>query len=334
MIGKKTYVSFGDFIDLFFKIKQIGFNGLLSKFHLSNQARTVSKWNSNTSSSDFWIIPEIRSRWNEKCTGNPNLEYEDYVLTKFLADSYGLRMLSVGCGTGSRERNFGKSPIFDLIEGIDLAKTQIEEARKYASDLDLKKIQYIVGDFVTYDFKSDSYDVILFNSSLHHLKDIDNLLVTKVLPLLKDKGLLVIFEYVGPKRLQWTKLQLDFANELLIELPSKYKMRYNSKFLKHRIYRPGLLRMLLIDPSEAIDSDSIIPAIHKHFKIVEERKIGWDISHLLFKDIAHNFLNKDNETQVLLSYLLKKEDEYLAMTGRSDAVFGIYQKQTGFANKC
>lgn len=333
MIGKKTYISIGDFIDLFFKIKQKGFSGLLSKFHLSNQARTVSKWNSNTSSSDFWIIPEVRSRWNEKCTGNPKLEYEDYVLSKFLADSTGLRMLSVGCGTGSKERNFGKSQIFDLIEGIDLAETQIEEARKYASDLNLNKLKYIVGDFVSYEFKPDSYDVILFNSSLHHLKDVDNILQTKVLPLLKDEGLLVIFEFVGPKRLQWTKSQLDFANELLNELPVKYKMRFNSKFLKRRIYRPGLLRMLLIDPSEAIDSDSIIPSIHKHFKIIEEKRIGWDISHLLFKDIAHNFLNKDNETQLLLSYLLEKEDEYLSLTGRSDAVFGIYQKQTAVTNQ-
>ena len=84
--------------------------------------------------------------------------------------------------------------------------------------------------------------------------------------------------------------------------------------------------MLLVDPSEAIDSDSIIPSIHEFFKIIEEKKIGWDISHLLFKDIAHNFLNKDKETKLLLSYLFEKEDEYLLMTGRSDAVFGIYQK--------
>ncbi|OQB79188.1 MAG: putative methyltransferase YcgJ [Bacteroidetes bacterium ADurb.Bin123] len=326
MIGDKTYISIGDFIDLYYKVKQKGYNELLSKFHLSNKGRTLSKWNTISSSSDFWIIPEIRCRWNEKCTGNPNIEYEDYVVSKYFSKSKGLKMLSVGCGTGARERKFAKYPNFNLIEGVDMAEKQIDEARNHASDLKLNNIKYIVGDFTTHIFEHSTYDVILFNSSLHHFKDIHNILQTKVLPLLKDGGYLLIFEYVGPKRLQWTKQQLEFANKLLTDLPLKYKIRFNSKSIKRRIYRPGLFRMLLVDPSEAIDSDSIIPSIHNHFKIIEERKIGWDISHLLFKDIAHNFLNNDKETQMLLSYLFDKEDEYLSMTGGSDAVFGVYQK--------
>lgn len=326
MIGDKTYISIGDFIDLYYKVKQKGYNELLSKFHLSNKGRTLSKWNTISSSSDFWIILEIRCRWNEKCTGNPNIEYEDYVVSKYFSKSKGLKMLSVGCGTGARERKFAKYPNFNLIEGVDMAEKQIDEARNHASDLKLNNIKYIVGDFTTHIFEHSTYDVILFNSSLHHFKDIHNILQTKVLPLLKDGGYLLIFEYVGPKRLQWTKQQLEFANKLLTDLPLKYKIRFNSKSIKRRIYRPGLFRMLLVDPSEAIDSDSIIPSIHNHFKIIEERKIGWDISHLLFKDIAHNFLNNDKETQKLLSYLFDKEDEYLSMTGGSDAVFGVYQK--------
>ena len=143
---------------------------------------------------------------------------------------------------------------------------------------------------------------------------------------MKKEGYLIIFEYAGPQRLQWTKSQLDFSNKLLNEIPEKYKIRLNSNSIKRRIYRPGLWRMLLVDASEAIDSESIIPSIHKHFKIIEEKKIGWDILHLLFKDIAHNFLNKDEETQLLLSYLFEQEDKYLFLNGTSDAVFGIYQK--------
>ena len=327
MIGIRTYISIGDFIDLYYLLKQKGYNEFLSKFHLSNKSRTVSKWNSITSSSDFWIIPEIRSRWNEKCTGNPDIEYENYVVSKYFSDTKGLRMLSVGCGTGARERKFAKYPNFDLIEGIDIAEKQIEEAGNYASDLNLKNIKYTAGEFTTHIFEHAAYDVILFNSSLHHFNDIHNMLKTKVLPLLKEGGYLLIFEYVGPKRLQWTKKQLEFANKLLMDIPLKYKTRFNSKSIKRRIYRPGLLRMWLADPSEAVDSDSILPSIHNQFKIIEERKIGWDISHLLFKDIAHNFLNKDKETQLLLSYIFDKEDEYLASTGLSDAVFGVYQKQ-------
>ncbi len=326
MASDFTYISAGDFIDLFYKIKQKGYTAIVSKFHLSNQARVVSKWNADDSSSDFWIIPEVRQRWNEKCTGDPGLEYEDYVVNKYFSGSTGLKMLSVGCGSGFRERKFGKYPCFDLIDGIDIAARQVGEARKMAMDLNLHNLKYYAADFVTHTFEPGSYDCVLFNSSLHHFRDIHDILQNKVLPILKEGGLLIIFEYVGPKRLQWTKLQLEVANKLLKDLPDRYKKRYKSNSMKRRIYRPGLWRMFLVDPSEAVDSDAILPAIHQHFTVMEEKKIGWDILQLLLKDISHNFLEKDTETQSLLNYLFEKEDQYLSMTGRSDGVFGIYQK--------
>jgi ubiquinone/menaquinone biosynthesis C-methylase UbiE len=321
----KTLISIGDFIDLFYKIRQKGHSALSPVIRLSGKARVRSKWNTFDSSTDFWVIPEVRKRWNEKCTGHPDLEYEDYVVSKYLTGATELRMLSVGCGSGSRERKFARFANFKLIEGIDMASRQVDEARKYASELGLNNIRCIVGDFKTIELQAGTYDVILFNSSLHHFDNIDNLLKNKVMPLLKKDGYLIIFEFVGPSRLQWTREQLVLANALLQELPSQYRIRFQSTALKNRIYRPGLLRMLLVDPSEAIDSESIIPSIHKHFRIMEEKKVGWDILHILLKDISHNFLGKDTDTQKWLNYLFEKEDAYLSKTGNSDAVFGVYQ---------
>jgi ubiquinone/menaquinone biosynthesis C-methylase UbiE len=320
------YISIGDFIDVFHKIKQKGYTELTSKLHLSDSARTASKWNTATSSSDFWIIPEVRARWNEMATGNPNLDYEDYVVSNYLVGMTGLKMLSVGCGAGARERKFGNYSNFKLIEGIDMAANLIEEARKSAHDLNLDNIKYIAGDFYRQEFEKESYDIVLFNSSLHHFDQLQKLLPEKIVPLLKKGGLLVIFEYVGPNRLQWTTSQLKAVNQLMADLPSSYKTRFRSNSVKHKVYRPGILRMKMVDPSEAIDSEAMLPAIHKHFDTIEEKKIGWDITHLLFKDIAHNFLDGGSETQKMLSYIFDKEDEYLTVTGRSDAVFGIYQK--------
>ncbi|MGC9331560.1 MAG: hypothetical protein ACP5DZ_06765 [Bacteroidales bacterium] len=87
-----------------------------------------------------------------------------------------------------------------------------------------------------------------------------------------------------------------------------------------------MLRMLAVDPSEAVDSESILPAIHRHFKTLEEKQMGWDITHLLFKDIGHNFLHEDEETRAWLEHIFDQEDQYLEKTGRSDAVFGVYRK--------
>ncbi len=324
---QKTYISVGDFIDLFYKIKEKGYAKLFSKLRFTEQARTVSKWNNITVSSDFWIIPQVRKRWNEKCTGNPNLEYEDYVMQKHFSQAKNLRMLSVGCGEGARERKFAEYDNFAIIEGIDIAPNLIQLSRELAEKQKLSNIQYYVADFEQFKFEQNAYDIILFNSSLHHFDSIYQLLKTKIKPLLKENGHLIIHEYVGPNRLQWTKLQLDFSNKLLQKIPNKFRIRRNSNSVKSKIYRPGLFRMLAIDPSEAIDSKSIIPSIHKLFSTVEEENLGWNITHLLLKDIAHNFLDDNKETNEVLSYIFDQEDEFLKINAESDAVFGIYKKR-------
>ena len=327
MRKNKTYLSAGDFIDLFYKLNKKGYPQLILNLTTSSRNRTITKWNTEISSSDFWIIPEIKKRWNLLATGNPELEYEDYVVNTYLRDKEKLKMLSVGCGSGLRERKFAKYRCFELIEGIDLAPSRISEAIKYAEELNLNNLKYITGDFESADLIDDGYDLILFNSSLHHFKNVEKLLKTRVLPLLKNGGLMVIFEYTGPNKLQCTDFQLDYANKLLKQLPVKYRIRFNSTSVKKRIYRPGLIRMSVVDPSEAADSESIIPSIHRNFRIIEEKMLGWDITYLLFKDIAHNFMKDDEETKQLLTYIFQMEDEYIKITGRSDAVFGIYQKE-------
>jgi ubiquinone/menaquinone biosynthesis C-methylase UbiE len=326
MRTERTWISIGDITDLKNKIQQKGVSDLLSKLRFSGNKRSFTKWDNVVPGSDFWIIPEIRRRWNEKCTGSPEIAYEDYLTDKYFRSASDLRMLSVGCGTGSRERNFGKHKNFVLIEGIDIASSKISEAAKIALTEGLGNIRYHADDFRTYDFEPDTYDIILFNSSLHHFNNIDRLLKERVLPLLKRDGYLVIFDYVGPRRLQWSGKQLEYANNLLKELPERYKTRQNGKSIKKRIYRPGLLRMYMVDPSEAVESDRILPAIHKYFTTIEEKQVGWDILHLLLKEISHNFLSDDPETRSLLSYLFEQEDNYMKETGRSDAVFGVYRK--------
>jgi len=321
----QSYLSKGDFIDLAYKFRQKGLKVISSLLHVSGNDRTSSKWNRDFDSADFWIIPEVRMRWNEDCTGDPLLEYEDYVMARYLKTSHDLTMLSVGCGTGARERKFGKFAQFKRIDGIDIASEQIEKARQEAAQIGLDNLHYVAGDFTTYTNDRAPYDVVLFNSSLHHFHDIDALLKEKVLPILKPDGFLIVFEYTGPNQLQWTDEQLAFANEVLRALPVKYRKRFQSNSIKRKIYRPGIWRVQLIDPSEAADSINLLPALHRNFEIVEEKKVRFDIAHLVLKDIAHHFTEQDEEAKKWLGFIFEKEDEYCMRTGNRDIVFGLYR---------
>ena len=47
---------------------------------------------------------------------------------------------------------------------------------------------------------------------------------------------------------------------------------------------------------------------------------------MLLKDIAHNFLEANEETLCIIEKLFNEEDEFIANMGKADMVFGIYRK--------
>lgn len=321
----RTYISFGDFLDVFNKVKEKGIRFLFSKIKILDDDRIEAKWDNFESNSDFWIIPEVYGKWNEIISGNASIFYEDYVFEKYLKTKTSISLLSIGCGEGLHERNFAKYNSFTSIDAIDFSSESIRIAKQKATESNFE-INYLQGDFKQNSFKQNHYDVVLFSSSLHHFENVDSLLSEYVKPLMKDSGILVIFEYCGPNKLQFSSLQLEKANKLLQSLPKKYKQYFHKKGYKRKCYRPGLLRMKLVDPSEAIDSESIIPSLNKHFKKLEEKKLGWNILHILLKNIAHNFLNNDLETKDLLNKLISDELKFTEETNTTDAVFGVYAK--------
>jgi len=326
MQKNKTYISVGYFLDVYHKIREKGLRYLMSKVKLLPRARIESKWDSYASTSDFWLIPAIQQSWNKMISGHSEMIYEEYVAQKYLSNKYDLKLLSIGCGEGFHDRNFAKQGCFSQIDGVDISSESIRNAVQSAKEYNVD-INYFQGDFKKMKLDNNSYDVILFSSSLHHFGDVETTLQQDVKPLLKQNGIVVIYEFTGPNRLQWTKDQLDKANELLRNLPRKFKVLYDKSSVKKKVYRPGLLRMLLVDPSEAIDSESIVPSLNKHFELLEQTDLGWNILHILLKGIAQNFINDEPETQKVIDFLIAEEADFVKKQLKSDAIFGVYQNK-------
>ena len=173
----------------------------------------------------------------------------------------------------------------------------------------------------------DYYDVVLFYAALHHFKDIE-LIAERVSKSLRNDGFLILYEYVGKNRLQFEKEKIKEMNRLLRLVPVKFRKRYLTKFSKNKIYAPGLLRMIISDPSEAIESETIIPVIHREFKVLEEKGTGGDLLMMVLKDIAHNFMTGTPETKEILKRLFEEEDNYLMNLEIPDFIFGVYRKKS------
>jgi SAM-dependent methyltransferase len=327
MTNLKNYISYGDIIDAYHLIRLKGLKFIITGFGINYKGRSASKWNKyECSQSDFWVIPEVKKRWNQKCTGNPELEYEDYVVQKYLAGKKNLKLLSVGCGNSSHEQTFSKHPCFIAVEGIDISEKQIIKAGNCALEDHCPKISYRLCDFETETLAANSYDVVLFHSSIHHFKNIEYILKRQTLSVLKPGGLVVLFDYTGPNKLQWTKEQLNSTNKLLKDLPNKRKNWFNSNITKKRVYRPGLWRMWLSDPSEARDAEQILKSLHNNFEVLEEKKLGGNLIHPLLKGISHHFCDSSTETLSILNHLFEEDDSFADKSG-SDFTFGVYRKK-------
>ena len=93
---------------------------------------------------------------------------------------------------------------------------------------------------------------------------------------------------------------------------------------KRAVIRPSILRMVMLDPSESVESGRLLSLLHKHFEIEEQRGYGGSLLHLVLSGIAHNFLNDESETRRWLDLCFAVEDALLACAEiADDFVFAV-----------
>lgn len=322
----KTIISAGDLIDVYYKLRTSGFSNLLSRIIPASKENKVKKaWDSTFTGSQtsWWLVPLVQQRWNLLITGDSNSDYAEYVVQKYLSGRFNLKLLSPGCGTGNKELKFARFKNFSSVEAFDVSPKRIKVARQTVSESGYKNVNFTISDALKFNYGSGNYDVIVFDSFLHHVQNLDEIL-DKVKYSLKPDGLLLINEYVGPNRFQFPGEQIIAANEIFSKIPADKRKRWKSDKIKSRIYKPGLLRMVLSDPSEAVNSERILVKVRDRFKTLEEKPYGGNILQLVLKDISHNFINESRESTELLQYLFNAEDEYLKTVDKSDFIFGVY----------
>lgn len=316
-----------DITDILLKGKQRGWNFIFSKLSPSKRHRTKTAFNkSATLSSNWWQIPYVKERWNKKITGNKCVEYKQYLMETILAGQKDLTLLSLGSGGSGHEIEMAQNYPFKKITCVDLSEYRMAEARKTAQQAGLKNIEFICSRVEDFHFEKNHFDVVYFHSSLHHFSEVDDFLSEKISPCLKNSGVLVINEFVGPDRLQFPKHQIKKVNEAIQVIPKKYRQRFNTTQYKNSFSGSGIVRVYMADPSECVDSSSILPSIHSRFKTVVEKPYGGNILMNALKDIAHHFVDLDAEKKEVLDRLFALEDEYLE-SHPSDFVFGVYKKK-------
>ncbi|MCL1822041.1 MAG: class I SAM-dependent methyltransferase [Prolixibacteraceae bacterium] len=321
-------IATDDFVETWCKIKQRGLKFILSKFTADLQGRTKSAFDTyRGNASDWWDVPQVRKRWNRMVTGNPNILIDDYVVSRYFSGFQNIKLLSPGSGDCSHEIFLAQHSFFEEITCIDIAENLLEKARMKSEELKLSNLRFICDDVYKCKLPQEYFDVIWFNASLHHFRNQEHFVACRLKPLLRENGLLIINEYVGPNRLQFSRKQINAINVAISKIDREYRIRNGSTLVKNHYSGSGLLRMYLADPSECVDSGSIISVIRRNFQIVEEKPFGGNILMAALKDIAHHFMETNPRKLEILDDLFRLEDEFLK-DNPSDYMIGVYRKQT------
>ena len=250
----------------------------------------------------FWMAhPLCRAAINRRVCGDPFIwPFEAFGLT-FAREPFE-NGLSLGCGTGALERAARTLGICDRILALDASETSLAVARSRAREKGILSITYQKADLNTVRLERARFDAVFIHQSLHHVTEIERLL-DEVSDALLPKGLLFLDEWTGPSRDEWNGDRLARASALFEELPENWR-RW-----------PVLLAPVEVnDPSEAVRSSAILPAVRRILDVMIERPYGGHLVALLLPQIAREKI-PEGELDRLLAAWLAMEDEDL---GRDD----------------
>ena len=254
---------------------------------------------------ELWMNhPLVRERINRRVTGDPGWWPIQWLASVVPGRTPLARVLNVGCGVGHLETGLLRHGIATHVTGIDSSAAAIEEARRTTHAAGLGAgAAFVEADARAYLRQARGFDAVFFHASLHHFDRLPELLGL-VRRALVPRGILYLDEYVGPARDEWTWSHLLQWNAIYRALPRAVRRT-------HVIRRP----INREDPTEAIASSGILPAVSQHFRILARRDYGGDLLAVIYPSLLRpdqpNGPSPELFARVVAS-LLDREERLLA----------------------
>ncbi len=219
------------------------------------------------------------------------------------------RGVSIGCGSGSKERAVLESGLVQHFTLFELSSVAIEMGRKEADEAGFSdRMTFRMEDGLAGETRDGVYDLVYWNNALHHMFDVKAALEWSW-HVLRKGGVLLMDDYVGPTRCQWSDALLAVNNAVLGALPPQYLRdpARPGRMLSATVGRIPPAAIIAVDPSECADSGNILPELARLFPEAWVRKTGGGVYHLALNDVLHNIVAAQDYG--LLDKLLEIDDE-------------------------
>ena len=137
--------------------------------------------------------------------------------TGFLAHKYGPQRtcLSLGSGTGRVEQQLLETGFASQFDAIEISDSLNAEVDRSGSNIETRQ-----GDLNFCQLPANTYDFILCHQILHHLINIEHVL-DQINNALAPSGLLLVSEYIGENRWQFSEDRLGYLRSAFPDIPLK-----------------------------------------------------------------------------------------------------------------
>lgn len=283
---------------------------------------TVSQRNQNAGvPKRWWQSDLIRRHVNRLVANVPSSGLSDGLIQQ-LVSSYPDRIpfgngISVGGGNGKKEAHLIRKGIVQQFDIFELSEDRIEDGEKLARKLNIAdQLRFIRGDAFALVTSAESYDLVHWNNSLHHMLDTERA-VQWSRYVLKKEGVFYMDDFVGANRFQWPDFQLELAlrvRKILEGTPYLRDPKGESQSLRPQVGRPDPHKLAADDPSEAADSERILEMVARYFPNAKTTLTGGVVYHLALKDAIENF---DEQKDRVVLELLMLVDELCTKLGHT-----------------
>ncbi len=222
---------------------------------------------------------------------------------KFVADLFGRKKkmfgLALACGDMESERLFFESNkgSFNRIDGFDISS---DSMNKYVSktiifNKNQSDLNYLV-------LPKERYALAVASHGAHHIYNLGNFFY-QTNQSLKNSGLMYIYEWIGPNRLQIPMLNRVFSTLLLLMFFTRSERTTHMGNVKGRWlqYDPKFW-----EPTEACNSIELFDQYKKYFSLISSYSHG-GLTYPIFEGIAQNLNQKSAIVRIKINFILVLE---------------------------
>jgi SAM-dependent methyltransferase len=265
-----------------------------------------------------WLESPLVLRYcvNPRISGDPEVGWLEWVQHEFLPQEVSEGFV-LGCGGGALERKAAGLGICRSFYCVDISPQAVEVAAALAAREDWHSFQYEARDANTLTLELESLDLILADMALHHVGNLEHLLDQFRLAL-RPNGWLVLNEFVGPNRFQWSNLQLSLATRTIRSLPLRLRRNRDivpwKRFAKPWVWRAKRWtpeKVARVDPSESLRSSEIPKLVAERFVVERQIAYGGTLLALVLNNIVGNFTNSPEDIRILKELAAEEERRML-----------------------